>query len=40
MTKGISVDGTISAVLHFASPASPADYLRFPIQMLKVGGAA
>jgi nucleoside-diphosphate-sugar epimerase len=32
VTKGISVDGPVSAVLHFASPASPADYLHFPIQ--------
>jgi dTDP-glucose 4,6-dehydratase len=37
ITKGISVDGPVSAVLHFASPASPADYLHFPIQTLKVG---
>ncbi len=33
----ISVDGPIHAVLHFASPASPIDYLKFPIQTLKVG---
>ena len=31
------VDGAVDAVLHFASPASPADYLRMPIQTLKVG---
>jgi dTDP-glucose 4,6-dehydratase len=37
VTKDISVDGPVSAVLHFASPASPTDYLRFPIQTLKVG---
>jgi dTDP-glucose 4,6-dehydratase len=37
ITKGISFDGPVSAVLHFASPASPTDYLRFPIQTLKVG---
>jgi dTDP-glucose 4,6-dehydratase len=31
------VDGPIDAVLHFASPASPIDYLELPIQTLKVG---
>jgi dTDP-glucose 4,6-dehydratase len=31
------VDGAIDGVLHFASPASPIDYLKFPIQTLKVG---
>lgn len=31
------VPGNIDAVLHFASPASPIDYLKFPIQTLKVG---
>jgi len=33
----IYVDGYIDNVLHFASPASPVDYLEFPIQTLKVG---
>lgn len=33
----IFVDGPIDAVLHFASPASPIDYLKYPIQTLKVG---
>lgn len=33
----IFVDGPVDAVLHFASPASPPDYLRYPIQTLKVG---
>jgi dTDP-glucose 4,6-dehydratase len=33
----ISVDGAVDAVLHFASPASPVDYLEMPIQTLKVG---
>lgn len=33
----IFVKGEIDAVLHFASPASPIDYLKFPIQTLKVG---
>lgn len=31
------VDGQVDVVLHFASPASPVDYLKFPIQTLKVG---
>lgn len=31
------VDGQVDNVLHFASPASPLDYLEFPIQTLKVG---
>ncbi|MCC5953315.1 MAG: SDR family oxidoreductase [Acidimicrobiia bacterium] len=31
------VPGEVDAVLHFASPASPADYLRWPIPTLKVG---
>ena len=33
----IYVDGDVDCVLHFASPASPFDYLEFPIQTLKVG---
>jgi dTDP-glucose 4,6-dehydratase len=37
VTNYIYVDGPLDAVLHFASPASPADYLRLPIQTLKVG---
>jgi len=37
VTKTIEVDGAVDAVLHFASPASPVDYLRLPIQTLKVG---
>jgi dTDP-glucose 4,6-dehydratase len=31
------VEGAVDAVMHFASPASPIDYLRLPIQTLKVG---
>lgn len=31
------VDGPVTGILHFASPASPEDYLRYPIQTLKVG---
>lgn len=37
VTEYLFVDGPIDAILHFASPASPADYLRYPIQTLKVG---
>lgn len=33
----IYVDGLVNNVLHFASPASPFDYLEYPIQTLKVG---
>ncbi len=33
----ISIDEKVDAILHFASPASPADYQRLPIQTLKVG---
>ncbi|MGD1991699.1 MAG: SDR family oxidoreductase [Anaerolineae bacterium] len=37
VTNYIYIEGPVDAVLHFASPASPADYLRLPIQTLKVG---
>jgi dTDP-glucose 4,6-dehydratase len=37
VTEYIYVDGPVHAVLHFASPASPVDYLEMPIQTLKVG---
>lgn len=37
VTKHIELDGELGAVLHFASPASPIDYLKLPIQTLKVG---
>jgi dTDP-glucose 4,6-dehydratase len=37
VTNYIAVDGHLDLVLHFASPASPADYLQLPIQTLKVG---
>ncbi|MFO7320971.1 MAG: SDR family oxidoreductase [Chloroflexota bacterium] len=37
VTNYIYIDGPIDAVLHFASPASPIDYLKYPIQTLKVG---
>ena len=37
VTNYIYVKGPIDAILHFASPASPVDYLELPIQTLKVG---
>lgn len=37
VTEYIYVSGPVDAVLHFASPASPIDYLEYPIQTLKVG---
>ncbi len=37
VTNFIYIDGPLDAVLHFASPASPIDYLTYPIQTLKVG---
>jgi dTDP-glucose 4,6-dehydratase len=37
VTDWIHSSGPVDSVLHFASPASPADYLQLPIQTLKVG---
>ena len=37
VTNFLHVSGELDAVLHFASPASPADFERIPIQILKVG---
>jgi dTDP-glucose 4,6-dehydratase len=37
VTEYIFIDGPVDAILHFASPASPIDYLKLPIQTLKVG---
>ncbi|MEO8432016.1 MAG: UDP-glucuronic acid decarboxylase family protein [Acidobacteriota bacterium] len=37
VTHFIFIDGPVDAVMHFASPASPIDYLELPIQTLKVG---
>ncbi|MGW1345542.1 UDP-glucuronic acid decarboxylase family protein [Kribbella sp. NPDC002412] len=39
VTDYVHVAGPVDAVLHFASPASPIDYLRLPIQTLEVGSA-
>ncbi len=37
VTKFVHVPGELDYILHFASPASPIDYLKIPIQTLKVG---
>jgi len=37
VTRYVHVAGPVDAILHFASPASPKDYLEMPIQTLKVG---
>jgi dTDP-glucose 4,6-dehydratase len=37
VSRFITIDGPLDGVLHFASPASPIDYLKLPIQTLKVG---
>jgi len=37
ISKPMKVKGPVHAVLHFASPASPPDYLKYPIPTLKVG---
>ena len=37
VSKYITVEGDVDYVIHFASPASPLDYLEYPIQTLKVG---
>jgi len=37
ITEYIFIDGPVDYILHFASPASPIDYLKLPIQTLKVG---
>ncbi|HDZ11740.1 MAG TPA: SDR family NAD(P)-dependent oxidoreductase, partial [Bacteroidetes bacterium] len=37
VTEYIYIAGAVDYILHFASPASPIDYLKMPIQTLKVG---
>jgi len=37
VTEYLYVEGPLDAILHFASPASPNDYMEYPIQTLKVG---
>ncbi|MBI2193315.1 MAG: SDR family oxidoreductase [Planctomycetes bacterium] len=39
VTEPIELEGAVDHVLHFASPASPTDYLRFPIETLQAGSA-
>ncbi len=37
VSRYVTVEGSLDYILHFASPASPIDYLKIPIQTLKVG---
>jgi len=37
ITERVDIPGAVDAILHFASPASPVDYLALPIETLKVG---
>ena len=37
VTEFVNIQGQLDYILHFASPASPIDYLKIPIQTLKVG---
>ena len=37
VTNYINISGNLDAIMHFASPASPIDYLKIPIETLKVG---
>ncbi len=37
VTQFVKIEGKLDYILHFASPASPIDYLKIPIQTLKVG---
>ncbi len=37
ISESVRIDGPVDNILHFASPASPADYLAYPIPTLKVG---
>jgi len=39
-SEPFTIEGELDAVLHFASPASPPDYLKYPIETLKVGSFA
>lgn len=40
VSTSVSVDGPLDYILHFASPASPPDYMRLPIDTMKVGSYA
>ena len=37
VSRGVEVSGTVDYVLHFASPASPPDYMKYPVETLMVG---
>lgn len=37
VSRGVFMEGPVDVILHFASPASPSDYLHYPIPTLKVG---
>src|SRR5262249_42891117 len=37
ISQPLTIEGPLDNILHFASPASPVDYLNYPIQTLKVG---
>ncbi|MFF8945302.1 UDP-glucuronic acid decarboxylase family protein [Streptomyces sp. NPDC014864] len=39
ITQGLEVPGPVNAVFHLASPASPADYLKLPLETLRAGSA-
>src|SRR5215470_7389251 len=39
VSDALRVDGAVNYVLHFASPASPPDYLKHPIETMRVGSA-
>jgi len=39
VSQALAVDGRFDGILHFASPASPVDYLKHPIETLRVGSA-
>jgi dTDP-glucose 4,6-dehydratase len=39
VSESLQVDGAVDYVLHFASPASPPDYLKHPIETMRVGSA-
>ena len=39
VSDGLDIDGPVDGVLHFASPASPPDYQRHPVETLRVGSA-
>jgi dTDP-glucose 4,6-dehydratase len=37
ISSGLNIDSNVDYVLHFASPASPVDYYKFPVETMKVG---